>query len=76
MEIHKRETKRKCRNKNLTGLGTGRKEGLSPGCLPPVLKDRLRVAGSFPEEERSRGRDWMLLSVKARVWIAAAEEQG
>lgn len=32
---------RKSLNRNPTGLGMERKEGLGPGCLPPALKDKL-----------------------------------
>lgn len=65
--------RRKCLNKNLTGLGIERKEGLSSGCLPPVLKDRLGVIGSFLEEERSKVREGMLLRLSMqesgfRLW--------
>lgn len=67
MKIHKRETRRETRrkhlNENLTGLRTERKEGLSPGCLPPSSKTDREWWGNFPEEERSRARDGTLLRV-------------
>lgn len=46
-QMHERETRKRSQNRNPTGFRMGRKKGLSPGCPPPVLKDKLRLVGEL-----------------------------
>lgn len=47
---------RKSLNRNPTGLGMERKEGLGPGCLPPALKDKLSELSGGRQVKWETGR--------------------